>query len=111
MLNAENIRPWPLFAIVLTKFQINCEGSIANSLSSIGRSLINRRICGEHERYVHALVDRSEIQVWIYEAEAEFTGPGIDSRFEEQDFDSEIDQIEQLCSALVDAIEKEQHIE
>lgn len=56
----------------LNTFQIDCERSLRDLLDHHGLGVRAREIAGGTEKYVHLLVSESEIEIWIYEDEAEY---------------------------------------
>ena len=87
---------------VLTAFQKLCLQELEHALSAMNRHLEARQLGGTQETYLHARVSSSPLEVWIYEDEAMFSGPGIDQRFERPDYDSP----EALISAFVQGLLK-----
>ncbi|NOY15602.1 MAG: hypothetical protein GXP23_01480 [Gammaproteobacteria bacterium] len=89
----------------LTEFQVACEKKLSNSLATINKQLCGREV-GEitdtyfdraNETYIHASVDETNIDLWIYDDGAMFSGPGLDMRYEREDYASE----EELMNAFV----------
>ena len=80
----------------LTEFQISCEGQLSKALGTISRRLSNRELgvmdsCTRpdtDETYIHGEIEGSDIELWIYEDGAMFSGPEIDMRYEIQDYDN-----------------------
>jgi hypothetical protein len=84
----------------VTSFQERCEAQLLQRLKDVGRYLVNREILGTRERYVHASVNGSDLEVWIYEDEAQVSAPGLDDRFEAADFVTD----QQLIDAFIDDV-------
>lgn len=89
----------------LTEFQVVCETKLSGALSSINLKLCDKEL-GEitdtyfdhaNETYIHASVDGTGIEVWIYDNGAAFSGPGIDMRYEHEDYANK----EKLMDAFV----------
>jgi hypothetical protein len=83
----------------LTSFQVECETDLTSALAAHGRTLVERAVQGERERYVVALISRSRLMVYIYGNGADLQGPGVDERFEAADYDS----LGALSRAFIDA--------
>ena len=84
----------------LSRFQINCESQLQAVLAQFDRTLENREVGGESESYVTGRISGTEIQMYIYEDEAQFRGKGRDCRFEAPDFDNEEELIEALLAKI-----------
>jgi len=87
----------------MTPFQLKCEQRLIVALANVGRDLLDRRIEGINESYIHARISDSKIEVWIYEDEAMISGEGLDLRFESPDYPAE----DKLIDALIGAITAE----
>ena len=69
----------------LTEFQIVTERALVSFLGGRNRKLENRILGGESETYVRASISGTPLEVWIYDDEAQISGPGVDARFETPD--------------------------
>lgn len=89
-----------------TKFQEKCEGELNSALKPLGRELLDRKFvvgsskvfAGQVETFVTGKVSGTDIQVWIYNNEAQFAGNQLDKRFEAPDYSSE----DKLIQAFVE---------
>ena len=55
----------------LTEFQQRCEEALRKLLEYRGARLSTREIVGNGETYVQAEVEDTDLEVWIYDDEAE----------------------------------------
>ena len=69
-------------------------------LAKRGLELLNKRVEYQMETYVHAYVSHTQIEVWIYEQEAQAKGPDLDFIYEEQDFRTSDQLREQFVNDL-----------
>jgi hypothetical protein len=86
---------------VLTVFQKRCLQELEQTLSVVNRHLEARQLGGTQETYFQARVSSSSLEVWIYEDEAMFAGPGVDQRFEQPDYDSPAELISAFVHGLL----------
>jgi len=57
---------------LLTEFQRTCENGLCSALAAEGFALKDRTLAGETETYIYASVPGTDIEVYIYEDEAQF---------------------------------------
>ena len=88
----------------LSAFQKQCLETVKRALGDLDRQLYDTAIDGRNETYVHAKVSDSQIELWIYDDEAMFSGPSLDMRFEHPDYGSPQDLIADFVSSLVSCI-------
>jgi len=97
----------------LTEFQVVCEKRLSNALAAINKQLCGREV-GEitdtyfdhaNETYIHASVDETGIELWIYDDGAMFSGPGLDMRYEREDYASKDELMNAFITELLAALE------
>jgi hypothetical protein len=71
------------------QFLDKCEKALVEALDITGRKLLNRTIDGYEEKYVHAGISDTNLEIYIYIDGAGISGPEVDFRFEWPDYDSE----------------------
>ena len=82
----------------LTEFQETCERELGLALAARGSALAGRTLAGESETYIHAFVRDTDVEVYVYENEAQFHQGGKRAGiFEHQDFGTP----EQLQAAFI----------
>ena len=99
----------------LTEFQITCERKVSEALSGINRKISDRSIGmitdtffdHANEKYIHGKIESTEIELWIYDDGAMFSGPGIDARYEHEDFKSSAELISAFVTELVAKLKNE----
>ena len=88
----------------LTGFQEQCERELRSALAARGLALSDRIVAGESEAYVRASVRGTDIEVYIYEDEAQFHRGGRRAGvFEHQDFDDATQLQAAFVSGVIDA--------
>jgi hypothetical protein len=71
------------------QFPDKCEKALVETLAKTDRKLMNRTIDGYEEKYLHAGVSGTNLEIYIYVDGAGLFGPEVDFRFEWPDYDSE----------------------
>lgn len=71
---------------MLSDFQRRTATALSEALAAVGSQLENRRVEGRDERFIRARLREAEVEVFIYEDEAQLLGPGVDQRFEAPDY-------------------------
>jgi hypothetical protein len=92
----------------LTEFQRICERDLCSTLAAKHSGLTNRTVTGQSETYIHASVLGTDIEVYIYEDEAQFhRGGKLAGLYEHQDFDN-ADELKKalICGVLEAAYDK-----
>lgn len=84
---------------VLTPFQISCEEALSEMLEFQGTCLVRREVVGNGETYIHASVEGRDVEVWIYDDEAEYRSGRKRRNFEAAVFR---DESERIASFLKD---------
>ena len=56
---------------LLTRFQLACEQALEELLEHRGLALSNRAIVSNGETFFHATITERDVEVWIYDDEAE----------------------------------------
>jgi hypothetical protein len=88
----------------LSGFQQQCESKLSSALASKGLALGDRIVAGESESYVRASVLGTDLEVYIYEDEAQLHRGGRRAAvFEHQDFADATELQEAFVSAVVQA--------
>ena len=90
----------------LTEFQTDCEKRLSSALQRAGKTITNRRIAGESERYIVGNIQGHDITFWIYTDGADFKTPQEYPVFERPDFKSLEELSEEFTEALVSATKK-----
>lgn len=84
----------------LTDLQLRCEGALRELLEYRGIRLSSREVVGNGEAYIHATVDGKDLEVWIYDDEAEYR-PGKKRRnFEAAVFRDESERISSFVKEI-----------
>lgn len=78
---------------VLTDFQLRCEGALRELLEYWGIQLVSREVIGNGEAYIHAAVEGKDLEVWIYDDEAEYRSGSKRRNFEGAVFRDESERI------------------
>ena len=71
---------------------------LSGALGAIGSGLDERRVEGRSESFIRGRLRGTEVEVFIYNDEAQLQGPGVDQRFEAPDYPSG----EALAQAFID---------
>ena len=88
----------------LTEFQQQCEGELCSTQAARGLALADRILAGESETYIRASVRGTDIEVYIYEDEAQFHQDGKRAGvFEHQDFSDAAQLQEAFICGVIDA--------
>jgi hypothetical protein len=88
----------------LTEFQQKCERELCSALAARGLALADRTLAGESETYIHASVPGTDIEVYIYEDEAQFHKDGKRAGvFEHQDFSDAAQLQKAFICGVIDA--------
>lgn len=85
---------------ILTRFQIRCREALDELLEHRHLQLRSSDVVGNGECYVHASVDGKDVEVWIYEDEAEYRSRGERRNFEAAVFRDESDRIASFIKDL-----------
>jgi hypothetical protein len=87
----------------LTDFQKKCEILLKNQLKTIGKNVDSWAVInGKTETYIEG--DIHNLRFWIYEDEAEIKGEKIDQHFEHQDYENDLDLINDFVSSLINLL-------
>lgn len=70
----------------LTNFQKKCEHSLIQSLCLLNMELCDRNLDGDNEIFIYAKICNKQIELWIYENEAMFSGKDFEFHFENPDY-------------------------
>ena len=85
----------------LTQFQQTCESALRAALASEGLALAERTLAGETQTYIHGSVRGTDIEVYIYEDEAQFHRSGkLAGWYERPDFNDSAE----LQTAFIDGV-------
>src|SRR4051812_32627972 len=88
----------------LSAFQQQCESELSSALAAEGFVLADRIVAGESESYVRASVLGTDIEVYIYDDEAQFhRGEKRAAGFEHQDFENATQLQKAFVSGVVEA--------
>jgi hypothetical protein len=91
----------------LTKFQRECEEELISALSARGLALVGRTLAGESETYIHAVIRGADIEIYIYEDEAQFHKGGKRAGvFEHQDFSDAAQLQKAFIRGVIDATDE-----
>lgn len=90
----------------LTEFQLKCENLLIDSLNKIGRSISNRTLGGQNEKYITGTIERSDISFWIYDDGAYFKSFGRNPMFEKPNYKSLDDLANDFVQTIIKTIEK-----
>ena len=77
----------------LTEFQHRCEEALSELLEYRSSSLSDREIVGNGETYIHATIADRDLEVWIYDDEAEYRSGPKRRNFEAAVFRDESERI------------------
>jgi hypothetical protein len=77
---------------IFTEFQLRCEEALRELLEYRGMRL-NREVVGNGETYVHGAVEGTDVEVWIYDDEAEYRSGRKRRNFEAAVFRDESERI------------------
>jgi hypothetical protein len=77
---------------IFTEFQLRCEEALREFLEYRGMRL-NREVVGNGETYVHGAVEGTDVEVWIYDDEAEYRSGRKRRNFEAAVFRDESERI------------------
>lgn len=89
---------------VLTQFQIDTEVALLNALRLRSGGLRERRLGGQAETFIRALISGSQLELYIYDDEASILGPGIDERFEAPDYPTSSDLARAFISKVLELV-------
>ena len=78
---------------MLTEFQRRCEEALSELLEYRGSRLGDREIVSNGETYIHAAVADRDLEVWIYDDEAEYRSGARRRNFEAAVFRDESERI------------------
>lgn len=78
---------------MLTAFQRRCEEALGELLEHRGGRLGDREVVSNGQTYIHAAIADQDIEVWIYDDEAEYRSGARRRNFEAAVFDEESERI------------------
>lgn len=88
---------------ILTDFQLHCERALRELLEYHGSRLSSRDVIENEETYIHAFVEGRDIEVWIYDDEAEYRSGRKRRNFEAAVFRDESERV----ASFVEEIQSE----
>jgi hypothetical protein len=77
---------------IFSEFQLRCEEAL-RELLEYGGMRLNREVVGNGETYVHGAVEGTDVEVWIYDDEAEYRSGRKRRNFEAAVFRDESERI------------------
>lgn len=83
----------------MTSFQIRCEGALIDLLQRYRRTVELREVLSNRETFIHLALEEPDLEVWIYDDEAEYRFGRMRRNFESVVFK---DEEERIRSFLVD---------
>ena len=78
---------------VLTDFQVRCEESLVEWLEFRGMEFTSREVVSNGETYIHGSVAGADLEVWIYNDEAEYRTGRTRRNFESGVFRDESERV------------------
>ena len=84
----------------LTEFQRRCEEALRELLEYRGARLGSREVVSNGEAYIHAAVEGADLEVWIYDDEAEYRSGRKRRNFEAAVFRDESERIASFIKAV-----------
>ena len=89
--------------------QRECENEVCNSLPAVGSGLQARSVEameGTQGSYIHARIQNSEFEFWLYTDTVCFTGPDVDWRAEEWDARTPDELIQRVLAQAIQLVLK-----
>lgn len=90
---------------IFTQFQLRCEEALRELLEYRGMRL-NREVVGNGETYVHGSVEDADVEVWIYDDEAEYRSGRKRRNFEAAVFRDESERIASFIKEVQAELER-----
>ena len=85
---------------LLNEFQIRCREALDELLEHRNLRLRSSETVGNGELYIHSVIDRKDLGLWIYEDEIEFQSRGKRWNFEAVIYPEESDRIASFIKEL-----------
>jgi hypothetical protein len=83
----------------LTEFQVRCENALREIVARSDRQL-SREVFANGETYIHIAIEGTDVEVWIYDDEAEYRSGRKSRNFEAVVFRDESERIASFIAEI-----------